>query len=42
MTQRHCAHLAPNYVADTIRAHFPRLGIVEPRNITELDRHRLR
>ncbi len=23
MTERHYAHLAPNYVADTIRANFP-------------------
>ena len=27
MTEKHYAHLAPNYVADTIRAHFPTLGI---------------
>jgi integrase len=27
MTEKHYAHLAPNYVADTIRANFPRLGI---------------
>jgi integrase len=27
MTEKHYAHLAPNYVADTIRARFPRLGI---------------
>ena len=27
MTERHYAHLAPSYVADTIRAHFPKLGI---------------
>jgi hypothetical protein len=26
MTERHYAHLAPNYVADTIRASFPRLA----------------
>jgi integrase len=25
MTERHYAHLAPNYVADTIRANFPNL-----------------
>ncbi|MEK7244705.1 MAG: hypothetical protein AAB223_01650 [Pseudomonadota bacterium] len=29
MTEKHYAHLAPSYVADTIRAHFPKLGIVE-------------
>jgi integrase len=27
MTEKHYAHLAPSYVADTIRAHFPALGI---------------
>lgn len=27
MTQKHYAHLAPSYVADTIRANFPTLGI---------------
>jgi hypothetical protein len=27
MTERHYAHLAPSYVADTIRANFPTLGI---------------
>jgi integrase len=28
MTERHYAHLSPNYVAETIRASFPVLGIV--------------
>jgi hypothetical protein len=27
MTEKHYAHLAPFYVADTIHAHFPKLGI---------------
>ena len=27
MTEKHYAHLAPPYVADTIRAHFPTLGL---------------
>jgi integrase len=27
MTEKHYAHLAPSHVADTIRAHFPTLGI---------------
>lgn len=27
MTEKHYAHLSPDYVADTIRAHFPKLGI---------------
>lgn len=30
MTERHYAHLAPSYVADTVRAALPALGIVEP------------
>jgi hypothetical protein len=27
LTERHYAHLTPSYVADTICAHFPTLGI---------------
>src|SRR5262249_45518721 len=33
MTEKHYAHLAPNYVADTIRAHFPTLGITGDTNV---------
>ena len=33
MTDKHYAHLAPSYVADTIRAHFPRLGIGDDNNV---------
>lgn len=33
ITERHYAHLAPNYVADTIRAAMPNSGIVEPSNV---------
>jgi integrase len=29
MTEKHYAHLAPNHVADTIRANFPNLGLGE-------------
>ena len=29
MTERHYAHLSPSYVAETIRASFPTLGIIE-------------
>ena len=29
MTEKHYAHLAPNYVADTIRQSFPRLACEE-------------
>jgi integrase len=33
MVEKHYGHLAPNYVADTVRNAFGRLGIVEPSNI---------
>jgi integrase len=40
MTERHYAHLAPNYVSDTIRASFPRLmGSITP-TVTTIDRAR--
>jgi integrase len=38
MTEKHYAHLAPSYVADTIRAHFPELGVVGDVNIVPLRR----
>lgn len=40
MTERHYAHLAPSYVAATIRANFPTLGIVPESNVTEIDEAR--
>lgn len=36
MTEKHYAHLSPSYVADTIRANFPTLGILEHGNLTAL------
>jgi integrase len=36
MTEKHYAHLAPSYVADTIRAHFPTLGIAEESTVTAI------
>ena len=36
MTEKHYAHLAPSYVADTIRAHFPTLGIEDDTNVTTM------
>lgn len=36
MTEKHYAHLAPSYVAETIRAHFPKLGIAEDRSIVPI------
>jgi integrase len=40
MTEKHYAHLAPSYVADTIRAHFPTLGIASETAIVPLVRNR--
>ena len=44
MTEKHYAHLAPNYIAQTIRANFPRLGfnhgeIVVPFRSPKVARH---
>ena len=36
MTEKHYAHLAPSYVADTIRANFPTLGITGDTNIAAM------
>ena len=36
MTERHYAHLSHNYVADTIRANFPTLGIIEKGKVAAL------
>jgi integrase len=33
MTEKHYAHLAPSYVARTIRAHFPALGLMAAKKI---------
>ena len=38
MTEKHYAHLARSYVADTIRAHFPTLGITGEDNVTAMRR----
>jgi integrase len=38
MTERHYAHLAPSYVAETIRAQFPRLGIADQSKIIPMRR----
>jgi integrase len=40
MTEKHYAHLAPNYVADTIRAHFPKLGITRDMTVVPMERSR--
>ncbi len=36
MTEKHYAALAPSYIADTIRANLPNLGIVEADSVTPL------
>ncbi len=40
MTERHYAHLAPNYVADTIRASFPRLTETQAPTVVPIERAR--
>jgi integrase len=39
MTEKHYAHLAPSYVATTVRAHFPALGLVRPMAIVPMRRN---
>jgi integrase len=36
MTERHYAHLSPNYIAETVRAALPALGIVDRSNVATL------
>ena len=36
MVEKHYGHLAPSYVADTVRAAFGSLGIVPPSNVVPL------
>ena len=36
MTEKHYAALAPNYVAETIRAHLPKLGIGHEANVIRI------
>ena len=36
ITERHYAHLAPSYVADTIRGAFPDLGIAGETNVISI------
>ena len=40
MTEKHYAHLAPSYVADTNRAHFPTFGIAGNTAITPIGRRK--
>jgi integrase len=36
MTEKHYAHLSPNYVAETVRAALPALGIVDKSNVASI------
>jgi hypothetical protein len=36
MVEKHYGHMAPNYVADTVRAAFGTMGIVEVSNVVKL------
>jgi hypothetical protein len=36
MTEKHCAHLAPSYVADTVRAALQPLGILSESSVVTL------
>jgi integrase len=40
ITEKHYAHLAPSYVADTIRSHFPTLGIGGDESVVSLGRRK--
>jgi hypothetical protein len=40
MTEKHCAHLAPSYVAETIRRLVPSFGTVERSTVDSIDRAR--
>jgi integrase len=40
MVEKHYGHLAPSYVADTVRAAFGSLGIVEQSNVAPISRSR--
>jgi integrase len=36
MVEKHYGHLAPNYVADTVRAALGNMGVVEPTNVASI------
>jgi integrase len=40
MVEKHYGHLAPSYIADTIRTAFGSLGIVDPTNVVSLSETR--
>ena len=36
MVEKHYGHLSPGYVADTVRAAFGTLGLIEPSNVVPI------
>jgi integrase len=40
MVEKHYGHLAPTYIADTVRAAFDRMGLVHTDNVSTLDSQR--
>jgi len=36
MTEKHYAHLSPNYIAETVRAALPTFGLVDVTNIQSI------
>ena len=36
MVEKHYGHMSPSYVADTVRAAFGSLGLVEPSNVVPI------
>ncbi len=40
MTERHYAHMAPSYVAESIRKFAPRFGTVEQSKVVPIERAR--
>jgi len=36
MVEKHYGHLAPSYIADTVRSAFGSLGILEPSNVVPI------
>ena len=36
ITEKHYAHLAPNYIAETVRAALPPLGVVDDPTVVPL------
>ena len=36
MVENHYGHLSPSYIADTVRATFAALGILEPSNVVPI------